>query len=320
MKKILLTFSIAVFSLLLFGQNENPFSQFGYEAPVMKEKAKTIDTLSILIIPNSDTNNVISFLAIDTKYNNIQYYDKNCEVIKKDTLLSFIFARWLVPDPAGQYHSPYLGMGNNPVSGVDPDGAFFQEMKNYIFHGYWVSNDGWNAIQNGATYNGWTGNKLTGYASIGETVTINDAEFGTLKGVQVTAYSAVQDIPHFKFFNGPFIGNPNNRTIGVTDLFDGSSFTPNSRIVITGDKQFQLGHPDHYRHEFGHAIICGEKGLIKYYAQDAIPSVINFWAEGSFLEKYLGGPHDTFGPELDADRVGQNYFGKFGTPILNPNR
>lgn len=30
--------------------------------------------------------------------------------------------RWLVPDPAKQFHSPYLGMGNSPIMGVDPDG------------------------------------------------------------------------------------------------------------------------------------------------------------------------------------------------------
>lgn len=33
--------------------------------------------------------------------------------------------RWLTTDPKGQYHSPYLGMGNNPVNGVDPDGGTF---------------------------------------------------------------------------------------------------------------------------------------------------------------------------------------------------
>jgi RHS repeat-associated protein len=32
--------------------------------------------------------------------------------------------RWMVPDPARQNWSPYLGMGNNPVSGVDPDGQY----------------------------------------------------------------------------------------------------------------------------------------------------------------------------------------------------
>ncbi len=32
--------------------------------------------------------------------------------------------RWLTTDPAGQYNSPYLGMGNNPIIRVDPDGGF----------------------------------------------------------------------------------------------------------------------------------------------------------------------------------------------------
>ncbi|TXD83454.1 hypothetical protein ESY86_09525 [Subsaximicrobium wynnwilliamsii] len=31
--------------------------------------------------------------------------------------------RWLTPDPKGQFHSPYLAMGNNWVSFVDPDGG-----------------------------------------------------------------------------------------------------------------------------------------------------------------------------------------------------
>ncbi|MEQ6118270.1 RHS repeat-associated core domain-containing protein, partial [Reichenbachiella sp. MALMAid0571] len=30
--------------------------------------------------------------------------------------------RWLVPDPAKQFASPYNGMGNNPINGVDPNG------------------------------------------------------------------------------------------------------------------------------------------------------------------------------------------------------
>ena len=31
--------------------------------------------------------------------------------------------RWLSPDPAGQYPSPYLSMGNNWISRIDPDGG-----------------------------------------------------------------------------------------------------------------------------------------------------------------------------------------------------
>jgi len=31
--------------------------------------------------------------------------------------------RWLTVDPAGEFFSPYLGMGNNPISNIDPDGG-----------------------------------------------------------------------------------------------------------------------------------------------------------------------------------------------------
>ncbi len=33
-------------------------------------------------------------------------------------------ARWTTIDPAGQFYSPYLGMGNNPISLYDPNGEF----------------------------------------------------------------------------------------------------------------------------------------------------------------------------------------------------
>ena len=32
--------------------------------------------------------------------------------------------RWLTTDPYRQFSSPYLGMGNNPMRLVDPDGGF----------------------------------------------------------------------------------------------------------------------------------------------------------------------------------------------------
>jgi len=31
--------------------------------------------------------------------------------------------RWLTTDPYGEFHSPYMAMGNNPISRVDPDGG-----------------------------------------------------------------------------------------------------------------------------------------------------------------------------------------------------
>ncbi len=37
--------------------------------------------------------------------------------------------RWMTPDPAGQFWSPYLGMGNSPMNGVDPDGMLFGKIR-----------------------------------------------------------------------------------------------------------------------------------------------------------------------------------------------
>jgi RHS repeat-associated protein len=49
-----------------------------------------------------------------------------------------VIARWTTTDPKNQYFSPYVGMGNNPVSGVDPDGGkdgdpnLFQRVKAFF--------------------------------------------------------------------------------------------------------------------------------------------------------------------------------------------
>ncbi len=34
-----------------------------------------------------------------------------------------VIGRWLVPDPYRQFASPYVGIGNNPIAYVDPDGG-----------------------------------------------------------------------------------------------------------------------------------------------------------------------------------------------------
>ena len=47
--------------------------------------------------------------------------------------------RWTVTDPAGQYWSPYVGMGNNSINGTDRDGRFKREgvanFFNFMFNG-----------------------------------------------------------------------------------------------------------------------------------------------------------------------------------------
>ncbi len=60
--------------------------------------------------------------------------------------------RWLSPDPYRQFDSPYLGMGNNPISGIDYDGG-----KVYIYKkgiGYFEYKNGNLYDKNGDVYSG----------------------------------------------------------------------------------------------------------------------------------------------------------------------
>jgi RHS repeat-associated protein len=70
--------------------------------------------------------------------------------------------RWLSPDPYGQYASPYLGMGNNPVSSIDPDGGWDKKFGAWL-HGLFDGKDGtvfqsergdWGIRYEGQTING----------------------------------------------------------------------------------------------------------------------------------------------------------------------
>jgi len=44
--------------------------------------------------------------------------------------------RWHVPDPAGQFVSPYIGMGNNPIMYTDPNGCFIDYLKGCQLRGF----------------------------------------------------------------------------------------------------------------------------------------------------------------------------------------
>jgi RHS repeat-associated protein len=54
--------------------------------------------------------------------------------------------RWLTTDPFGQHHSPYLGMSNNPISTIDPNGGYDYELYN-SFQGNALDN--WRMSNNG---------------------------------------------------------------------------------------------------------------------------------------------------------------------------
>ncbi len=151
--------------------------------------------------------------------------------------------RWLSPDPMGQYASPYLGMGNNPITGIDIDGGFWQELGN------WVSGSGWNsnpalAYQaGGGNLYDWHGNLFTGYRSAGSS--IDDAQSTTGCSPEIRSFKAVNDF-WSGLFNPSSLSFLNGRVaIGYTGSLNGDALVPGigvggafvgSRLMFLGGK------------------------------------------------------------------------------------
>ena len=73
--------------------------------------------------------------------------------------------RWFAPDPAEQFHNPYLAMGNNPVMYVDPNGEFVWAIPIAIGAAMNVVGN-WDHISNAGNF--WDGVGLAaGYAGVG---------------------------------------------------------------------------------------------------------------------------------------------------------
>jgi len=123
MKKLLLILIYISSSVSSFGQNENPFSQFGYQAPIVPGTSKSSIPNSFCLI-NTDTSSTVSRLVIDPSKRLMVVFHRDGDVLQFDSVNSYSMARWLSPDPYGQFTSPYVGMGNNPIMSVDPDGGF----------------------------------------------------------------------------------------------------------------------------------------------------------------------------------------------------
>lgn len=82
--------------------------------------------------------------------------------------------RWLTTDPAGQYSSPYLGMGNNPINGVDPDGAVYNPVytSDGTFRGYDINGVGGDGIIFDGDFKG--GMDLSGFLDNGRAKFVAD--------------------------------------------------------------------------------------------------------------------------------------------------
>jgi len=86
-------------------------------------------------------------------------------------------ARWNSMDPYGQYFSPYMGMGNSPISSVDPDGGWDDEwLINADGSLTWLSDAGGDEIQylHFGEGTGLEGNTLVGLGNFESGINIVD--------------------------------------------------------------------------------------------------------------------------------------------------
>ncbi len=68
--------------------------------------------------------------------------------------------RWLTPDPYGEFYSPYLGMGNNPIINIDPNGGCIECPESGEFGEIFIDSTGneWHQMgENGDVFWGTTG-------------------------------------------------------------------------------------------------------------------------------------------------------------------
>lgn len=147
--------------------------------------------------------------------------------------------RWLSPDPMGQYASPYLGMGNNPISGVDPDGGFWQEFGNWIRGNGWNSNAALDFQANGGTLGEWHGDKISGHREatfVGNDGNVSEGKLPTIGFVKFKAVDDLWDNSFRRSMTGDKIG------FGVSwdaSLFGGGGSGIELNWILTGkDKSF----------------------------------------------------------------------------------
>jgi RHS repeat-associated protein len=128
--------------------------------------------------------------------------------------------RYMVPDPAGQYWSPYMGMGNNPVSGVDPDGQYDTKF------GAWL-----NKFLFG-------GNKLVYTESRKEWGVEYNPDNGTGEFEVAIRYSGQGGTPWYSIYNWPALGS-SAQTMDA--LYDGNYLEASVQFANCATEVFTFG-------------------------------------------------------------------------------
>jgi RHS repeat-associated protein len=186
--------------------------------------------------------------------------------------------RWLSPDPYGQYDSPYLGMGNNPIGMIDPDGGKADDW--YLPIGetdqskaVWIEGSGPQAGYN------WLGGEnfiFDGFTLNEVIIKIQPKDY-FLKGYfdayrkygnnEPNPYSPY--IPDNPFFH--YVGNHKGVDEYESIFAFSGAFTPGPFVVYP---RGESKNPYYSTHEPGHVLQYRMLGFADYWKKVAIPSLV----------------------------------------------
>jgi RHS repeat-associated protein len=205
--------------------------------------------------------------------------------------------RWFVVDPAGQFFSPYLGMGNNPIFGIDPDGRFWHIVIGGAIGGVF------NWISNGAQFNaeglkyfgvGAVAGALSAGIGAGVNVAMAGGSFGagfagTATGVASTGFLSGAATGAAAGFSNGFVSGTGNSLIAGNSI--GSSLESGLK---TGGIQGLIG-----------GVTGGIGGGLDARSKD-----LNFWNGKTQLDLSQGiGAHGITGSENST--ITGRYVGKY---------
>ena len=216
---------------------------------------------------------------------------------------------WFTPDPAEQFHNPYLAMGNNPVMYVDPDGemviGLLRGLGDAIFSGgleFWNWNENYtrDAWSQADPFNpGTAGNNaariwggfFSGHDFFGQ---LPQNTLGMISAHTSNIFGNVRSV---EYFGGATVVQGNNEDL-LWGL-GGPAFASGNFIVGNKNLRADPNNPL-FQHEFGHVLQSREMNW-GYFSRVSIPSLAS--AAG-----LIDGDHSFHPVEQDANRRAFLYF------------